>query len=97
MCDSFSLGLSKSFRDLFLNPPNGSWGMFKVQPTPGALLFLNPPNCSWGMFKVQPTPGALLFLNPPNGSWGMFKVQPSPLRLSGANQRKAILVVVAYR
>jgi len=31
------------------NPPNGSWGIVKVQPTPTDELFLNPPNGSWGI------------------------------------------------
>src|SRR5918996_5429353 len=42
--------------ELFLNPPNGSWGMFKAPPTPEGELFLNPPNGSWGMVKAQPSP-----------------------------------------
>ncbi|MGH9753294.1 MAG: hypothetical protein ACREA2_10970, partial [Blastocatellia bacterium] len=33
------------------NPPNGSWGMVKVQPTQNASPRLNPPNGSWGMVK----------------------------------------------
>ena len=39
-----------------LNPPNGSWGIVKVQPTQTDNLFLNPPNGSWGIVKVQPSP-----------------------------------------
>src|SRR6266545_7040763 len=35
------------------NPPNGSWGIVKVQPTK-ACPRLNPPNGSWGIVKVQP-------------------------------------------
>jgi len=38
------------------NPPNGSWGIVKAQPTPTDELFLNPPNGSWGIVKAQPSP-----------------------------------------
>jgi len=37
------------------NPPNGSWGIVKVQPTPQAANFLNPPNGSWGIVKARPS------------------------------------------
>jgi hypothetical protein len=37
------------------NPPNGSWGIVKAQPTPQATSFLNPPNGSWGIVKAQPS------------------------------------------
>src|SRR5215510_6543900 len=70
----------RPFWGLFLNPPNGSWGMVKVRPTKKAAL-LNPPNGSWGIVKVRPTKeGALL--NPPNGSWGMVKVRPKSTAFS---------------
>src|SRR5262245_10072735 len=39
--------------DSSANPPNGSWGMVKVQPTKASPC-PNPPNGSWGMVKVQP-------------------------------------------
>jgi len=39
----------------FFNPPNGSWGMVKIRPTPEAIILLNPPNGSWGMVKIRPT------------------------------------------
>src|SRR5262249_51970031 len=38
------------------NPPNGSWGIVKAQPTPTDELFLNPPNGSWGIVKARPSP-----------------------------------------
>jgi len=61
-----------------LNPPNGSWGIVKVQPTPTDELFLNPPNGSWGIVKVQPFPygnGRLrLDLNhPPTAVGGIWR------------------------
>ena len=44
---------NKMQQPTFANPPNGSWGIVKVQPTKSGSL-LNPPNGSWGIVKVQP-------------------------------------------
>jgi len=39
-------------------PPNGSWGIVKVQPTKERLS-LESPKGSWGIVKVQPTEAGL--------------------------------------
>src|SRR5262249_8170166 len=62
-----------------LNPPNGSWGIVKVQPTPTDNLFLNPPNGSWGIVKVQPSPYGRLDLNDPPTAVGGIRGQCSVL------------------
>ncbi len=39
-----------------LNPPNGSWGILNVQPTPNtALCYLESPDGSRGIVNVQPS------------------------------------------
>jgi len=69
--------------DSSANPPNGSWGIVKVQPTPTEKLFLNPPNGSWGIVKAQPSVsdnGRLrLDLNDPPTAVGGIRTRASAL------------------
>src|SRR5262245_63284024 len=68
-----------------LNPPNGSWGMVKVRPTPTDGLFLNPLNGSWGIVKARPSPYGIgrlrLDLNHPPTAVGGIRARASFCRL----------------
>src|SRR5262249_745168 len=66
------------------NPPNGSWGIVKVQPTQRRQTSLPriPPTGVGGSLKVQPTQqtGKPPFRESPNGNWGIVKVLPTQQR-----------------
>src|SRR5262245_3910425 len=65
---------------IFLNPPDGSWGIVKVQPTvreqshlsqPGRLNFNNPPTAVGGIQQYFSSLCRLNFNNPPTAVGGI--------------------------
>ncbi len=79
--------------DSSANPPNGSWGMVKVQPSQGSTSFHNPHNGSWGMVKVQPSLAVgrrLGFNDPPTAVGGIQEEFLSRLRLGFNDPQTAV-------